>query len=292
MKNQLNLRFIFITFISVCLLTSLFQNLFAQEAKKNTVRLKVDYFKIMDLEVYFNLKAFSRIDKENVDVSNIELIIYNELEDEKIKLGSTTTNVLGESKFVLTSINDIKPDSTQTYNILVSFKGNDLFKKSSKSISFKDAAIKAHVITKDSLNYISATLTETSKDSALVDQTLNVQVKRLFRSLRIGEEFNYTDGNGTILVPVEQGIPGVDGNLTIEVVLKDNDDFGTVKALVNAPLGIPIVHESTFDQRTLWSPRNKTPLFILVFANLLILGIWIPIIYLITNLFKINNAKM
>ncbi|WP_142784161.1 hypothetical protein [Changchengzhania lutea] len=289
MKNQLNLRFFFIAFISVFLFTSLFQNLFAQEVKKNKVRLKVDYFKIMDHEAYFNIKAFSRIDKENVDVSNIELIIYNDLEDEKIKVGSTTTNMEGESKFILTSLNAIKPDSTQTYNMVVSFKGNDLFKKSSKSISFKDATIKARVITKDSLNYISATLTETSKDSALVDQTLNVQVARLFSPLRIGEEFNYTDENGTILVPIEDGIPGVDGNLIIEVVLKENDDFGTVKAIINAPLGVPIVDESTFDQRKMWSPRNKTPIFILIFANLLILAMWGIIIYLIVNLFRINK---
>ncbi len=73
---------------------------------------------------------------------------------------------------------------------------------------------------------------------------------------------------------LEEGIPGVDGNLTFEVVLKESDDYGTVKAMVNAPIGIPIVDESTFDERTMWSPRNKTPLFLLIFPNLLIFGMW------------------
>ena len=76
---------------------------------------------------------------------------------------------------------------------------------------------------------MSAVLLDTSKDSLLGDQLLNVQVKRLFRNLRIGEEFNSTDENGTILVPIEKGIPGVDGNLTFEVVLNDHEEYGTVK---------------------------------------------------------------
>ena len=118
-----------------------------------------------------------------------------------------------------------------------------------------------------------------------------MQIQRLFRSLPIGEEYNYTDENGTILVPIEKGIPGVDGILTLEVVLKDSDDYGTVKAMVKAPVGVPIVEESTFDQRTMWSPRNKTPLFLLIFPNLLIFGIWGIIIYLIINLFKITKLK-
>jgi hypothetical protein len=108
--------------------------------------------------------------------------------------------------------------------------------------------------------------------------------------LRIGEEFNFTDENGTILVPIEEGIPGVDGNLILEVVLKDHEEYGNVKALVKAAVGVPIKIESTYDQRTMWSPRNKTPWFILIFTNLLIISVWGIIVYLILNLFKINRS--
>ena len=99
-----------------------------------------------------------------------------------------------------------------------------------------------------------------------------------------------TDEDGTIIAEVKEGIPGLDGNLAIEVVLNDSELFGTVKAIVNAPVGTPIVDESTFDQRTMWSPRNKTPLFLLIFPNILIFGIWGLIIYLITNLIKIKKS--
>ena len=290
MKNQLNFRYIFLSLLSVFLFTSLTQEIQAQDAKKNKIRLKADYVKIMDEEVYFNLKASSKIDKKNVDVANIELLIVNEFDDEEIKLGSVTTNMNGESRFVIKDFNILKPDSTNTFNIVVSFKGNDMFKRASKSINFKDALIKAELVTKDSINYITATLMDKSTDSVIVGESLIVQVQRLFMPFKIGKEFNSTDEMGSIIVPIEEGIPGVDGNLTFEVVLNDSDDYGTVKALVKAPIGIPIVDESTFDQRTMWSPRSKTPIFILILPNLLTFGMWFIIIYLIIKLFKIAKS--
>ncbi len=290
MKGLMNIRFIFLVVLGLFLSSTLLQNVYAQGTKKNRVRLKAEYVKIMDDASYLEIKASSKVNKKNVDVSHIELSVSSETEDDEINLGTVSTNMHGKTRFVIKNLNDIQSDSTNTYNFNISFKGNDVFKKASKSISIKDATIKAAIITKDSINYISATLSDTVKDSLLTDELVDVQIQRLFRPLKIGKEFNSTDNTGTVIVPIEEGIPGVDGNLTLEVVLKDHDEYGTVKVLVNAPLGTPIVDESTFDERTLWSPRNKTPIFILIFTNILIFSIGGIILYLIINLFKINKS--
>ena len=286
MRNQLNFRTIFLVVLSVFI----FSSGFAQKAKKDKVRLKAQYIKIMNGDAYLDIKAGAKVNKENVDVSDIDLLIFNELDEETIKLGKVTTNMQGESKFIIKNFNTLIPDATNTYNLKITFKGNDAFNKASKTISFKNADINAKLITKDSIHYITATLIDRSIDSIVSNIPLKVQVKRLFRPLPIGEDLNFTDKNGTIIVPIEEGIPGVDGKLKIEVVLNDSEEFGTVKAIVNAPVGIPIVEESTFDKRTMWSPRNKTPLFLLIFPNLLTFGIWGIIIYLIINLFKITKS--
>ena len=265
-------------------------NVHAQETKKNTIRLKADYIKTMNKEIAFNLRASSKVDGSNIDVANIELNVFNEYNDDSVKLGSTITDSEGKGTFLVNDLNLIKPDSTGLYNILISFNGNDAYKRASKSLTYKDATIEAKIIKEDSINYITATLKDTATDSVLIDQILNVQVKRLLRPLRIGPEFNTTDESGTIIVPVEEGIPGVDGMLTFEVVLKDNEDYGTVKAQVTAPLGIPVVDESTFDQRTMWSPRSKTPLFLLIIPNFLTFAIWGIIFYLIFNLVKLSKS--
>ena len=187
-------------------------------------------------------------------------------------------------------LNQLKADSNNVYTINIVFKGNEIYKRASKSISFKDAIIKANLVTKDSVNFVYATLKDKATDSIIEGESLTVQVKRLFRPLKIGEEFNYTDDQGSITVPIENGIPGVDGILTLEVVLKDNDDYGTIKTSFDSTIGIPIKEESTFDERTMWSPRNKTPYFLLIVPNLLTFSMWLIIFYLMFNLYKIGKS--
>ena len=291
MKDPIKFRLIILLFLGVFLGNTGFYCMNAQDPKKNNVRLKVEYIKIMNEEIYFNITASSKIEKKNVDIPNIEIVVYNEYDDEEIGLGTAITNLKGEARFVVKDYNSIKSDSTNTYTVGVSFYGNDSFKKASKSISFKNADIDAKIITIDSLNYFTATLKDVTKDSLIEGASLSVQVERLFQPLFIGEEFYITDENGTIIVPVEHGIPGIDGNLNIEVVMYDNEEYGTVIDKFIAPIGVPIVEESTFDERTMWSPRNKTPLFLLIFPNLLILGMWGLILYLTFNLLKIYKSK-
>ncbi len=287
MKNRLNIRFSFLGFLSVFLITLSFQTLNAQ----NKTRLKAQYVKIVDSMSYVDIVATSKIEKQNVKVSGIDILVINELEDENIELGKITTNHKGESRFVIENLNSIQADSSNTYNLLFSFKGNDTFKRAKKSVSFKNANIKVNMAIKDSVNYIKAILIDSKRNDPIIGEDLTIQVQRLFGPLVLGEEFNSTDDFGTIFVPVEEGIPGVDGNLVLEVVLNDHDDYGTVKALINAPIGVPIIDESTFNDRAMWSTRDKTPIFLLIFPNLLILGIWGLIIYLIVNLFKISKSK-
>ncbi len=290
MRDPLKFYHVYLSLAFVFLLNLNSNSIYAQKAKKNRVRIAVEYVKIMNGEIYFNIKVGARVDKKTVKVNDIELTFSNEFEDEKIELGKVITNMDGESRFTLKGINAIRPDSSNTYTIVVSFEGNDIYERASKSISFKDAIIQANLVTKDSINYIRATLQDSGTQSPISDENLKIQVQRLFRPLVLGDPFNKTNEEGSILVPIEDNIPGVDGNLILEVVLQDHDEFGTVKAIVHAPIGVPFKDESTFDQRTMWSPRNKTPLFLLIFPNIITLGMWGFIVYLILNLFKIVKS--
>jgi len=278
--------------ILLCVFISPFlsQKLEAQDKKKIKLRIKADYTKIIDHSCFVDLTTTAKINKKNTGVANLNLTIINETDDNQLELGQATTNHDGKVRFLINDLNKLLKDSLGFYTLKIKFKGDDRFKKASKGLSFKDANIEAKSYTKDSINYVSATLKDVYLDSLLSETPLNVSVERLFKSLPLGEEFNYTDKNGTIVVPIEEGIPGLDGKLVIEVVLNDSDDYGTVKALVNTTFGKKIVLDNSFENRTLWSPRNKTPIFILIFANLLIFAMWGIIIYLITNLFRINKS--
>lgn len=261
-------------------------NLYAQQ-KKNKARINADFVNVLDGDKYLSIKASARINKKTVEISHIDLSIIQELNNEEIVLGKTKTDASGKSKFKIENFNDLRPDSIGNYNLIVRFSGNDSFKKASRSISLKKANISTELLVKDSVNYIHAQLIDVFKDSIIADTPLDVRVDRLFKPLRIGDIPFNTDENGEIEVPIEDGIPGVNGNLKLEVVLSESDDYGTVIASVIAPIGSVIIDESTYDQRTMWSPRGKTPVFLLSVTYAFILIVWGLFIYLFINLVRI-----
>ena len=290
MKRQTKHNWIIITcslIFSLMLVPQLTQ---AQKAKKNRARINADYVNILGVESYVKIKVSARVNRQTLAVSMAELEVYNEVNEEEVTLGTVKTDHNGEAKFIIQNLGNLKADSTGVYELGVSFGGNDAYNKASRSLSFKKATIKTNLITRDSINYISATLIDSKLDSPIVGEALGVRVKRMFKPLRIGEEFNVTDEEGAIEVAVEDGIPGLEGILTLEVVLNESDDYGTVVAQHEAPIGVAFIDESTFDDRTMWSPRNKTPVFMLIFPNLIIFGIWGFIVYLVYNLFRINKS--
>ncbi len=272
-------------FFILCLGSSLIA-----QNKKERVRLNADYVKVTGKEHYIDIKASARIDRQTVAVGKIDLTVAKVLDDEETEIGVTRTNGDGIARFVIEDFASIQPDSTGVYNLIVIFEGNDTFKKASRDITFRDATISTELIKKDSLNYIGARITDTALDSALTQTDLSVQVERLFRPWKIGEDFYTSDDEGYIEVLIPEGIPGVEGNLNLEVVLKESDDYGTVKTVLEAPVGNVIADESTFDQRTMWSPRGKTPIVLLWITFSFIIVVWGIFIYLFMNLFRIVKS--
>ena len=261
----------------------------AQE-KKERLRVRAVYTKIMNGPVHLDLSTSARIDRTNMDVPNIPLEIYYEVAGEEFPLGEVETGPDGSVRFTLDNLGVIRPDSTGLYILGASFSGNDSFRRASRNVEFRDAAIKTSLEQRDSLSYITATLSDVALDSLVEDALIRVQVKRMFKPLRISEDLLMTDADGSILVEIPRDIPGIEGVLDLEVLIEDNDTYGTVKSELQAPVGTPIVVESTWDQRALWARGSKAPLFILVFTGVLVIGSWGLIAYLIVNLFKIAKS--
>jgi len=264
-------------------------DLYAQ-TKKNRARINADYVNVVGEEHYLNIKASARIDKKTVALSNLDLIILQESNGKETEIGKAVTNASGTSKFTIHDFSGLQPDSLGVYNLVVSFEGNEELKKASRNVTFRNANIKVEWIERDSINYVKAKFIDTQLDSAIGNIPLGVRVDRLFRPLKIGEDSYRTDDQGEIEVAIEDGIPGIDRNLQIEIVLNESDDYGTVIGQVTAPIGTLIVDESTFDKRTMWSPRGKTPIFLLTLTYSFIFIVWGIFLYLFINFIRIFKS--
>ncbi len=260
--------------------------------EKNRLRVSVGYSKVMPSYSVLTITAKYRAEEGIVGAPGLDFEVFRLPEaDSLVPEGNARTNIDGIALFKLKNLNSIQPDSSGTYTYRVASMEHPDFSVAEKDISFREALLDVVVSTADSIPELTATLTDAYSGEPLEELPLRVQVQRLFRPLRIGEEFYMTDSDGIVSVPIEPGIPGVDGLISLEVLLVESDVYGSVKALMETPLGEPIKNLSTFNKRTMWSPPSKTPLFLLIVPNLLILGIWGAIIFLIINLFKIYKSK-
>jgi len=265
---------------------------------KTSARLSVEHVKIMNENSSLNIKAIFKGEEGYEPCENLNFIIYKINEAEEIseedseavseeKIGEVKTNQEGKASFVIPS-QFVTPLSTYSIRI----ENSDTYKDNEEDVTVIDANLEASVEEIDSIYHIKARFVSVENEP-LAEQTLKVGLKRLFGSLSIGEDDSYeTDEDGAILVPIEDGLTGVDGKLTFQVTLKGNDDYGTIIAFVKSDIGVPVEDQSTFGERTMWSPPTKTPIYLLLIANIILIGIWGVLLLLVINLFKIYKSKI
>ncbi|NOS90720.1 MAG: hypothetical protein HOP30_02250 [Cyclobacteriaceae bacterium] len=264
---------------------------FAQN-KKLKVRVSAQYTKVMSKGSFIDISAKYKSENGFEPGADLEFNICRKVsEDSLAYIGKTKTDTGGKAQFILNAddLNNIKePSAVFTY--VAKIEDSNKFEDSETTVSFSNAILRVEVQTVDSAYQIKAKLTDDSSNP-LRDLPLKVGLERLYGSLQVGEESYNTDENGSITVPLTEAMPGIGGSLTYEVVLSENEMYGTVKAFVNADIGTSIHDQSTFDQRTLWSPPTKAPLYILLFPGLIILFVWGPILILMFNLYRISKSK-
>lgn len=255
------------------------------KTKKLTPRLSVNYYKEGATHI-LEITGKYKEDKEFKMANGINLKIYHLTNnDSLVLLGSGILNINGKLNFNVSSVfKDLKDE----YQFEVVFEGTEKLKQASKSLTIKPVFLTSELLTNEDSYSIKAILTD--KDlNPIAGQDLKVQLQRLFAPLPVNNDIHFTDEDGIVIVPIKTIMPGLNGELNYEIVIKDSDEFGTVKSILKANIGSVIKDLSTFDQRTMWSPPRKAPWADLIIPNLLIFGIWLTIIILVINLIKISK---
>ena len=257
-------------------------------AQKVKPRISLDYVNNVGVERFIKASVKYRGEDGVLPAPSTTLNVYSEfVEDSLVAIGTVETNMQGEAKFIIPEELIAADSASFQYVFHVKVEQSDLLKTGSKSVKFLDASVEAEIVDIDSVVTVRARVIDAAGDP-LGDEKVSVAVDRLFAPLTIGESSYRTDENGIILVPMKKPLPGIDGNLEF-IITMEGRKFGTVQKVLHEQVGTPIVDISTFDDRTMWGPPNKTPWFLLIFPNLLILGMWIVIFTLVFNLYRISK---
>ena len=286
MKKNIKNIVVKLIFVTFCFL--IFMPISKAKDDKYKARISVDYISIMNDQSFLSINVKYKGANGYEPAVDLKLNIYEQLENDSLELkGETITNAQGNAEYKIEIAENLR-DSLIKFEYLVVIENNEVFEDAVKSVKFSLSTIIAEALVIDSVNYINAKLTD-AKGNPIEGEDLKLQLQRLFAPLTIGESSYETDDEGNVLIEIKDPMPGIEGVLTFVISL-DSKKYGIVKKFLKAPIGTVIVDRSTFDQRTMWSPPNKTPIFLWIFPNLIILGIWFVIGLLVFNLIKIYKS--
>lgn len=123
---------------------------------------------------------------------------------------------------------------------------------------------------------------------------MKVGIQRIGGSiLSAGDEETYTtDSSGIVTVELKKdSLPGdLKGNYVLAARVEDNEEFGNLLVEKTVPWGVVTKADTNFfNQRTLWATRDRTPIWLLLMAYSIIIGVWGTLIYLVVQLIKIKK---
>ena len=283
----LNSTWVFLLLLAVCPLQA------QDEKEKALIRIALAYYQTDESLPVIKVTASTKKDQKFVPVAGAEVNLFFNEETGGGFMGRVTTNDRGSASLTLPVKFKTSWDSMISFRFIGTVTGNEQFEDEATEIEIIKARIELSLTEEDSIRTIMATL-QAYTDSGLVsvpETDLLLVVSRLLSDIGAGEEeFYTTDENGEVAAPFTLKLPGDQtGNLRIGAKLEDHELYGNLKKTQIMRWGSPLLPDNFFAQRTLWATRKNTPIWLLIFPNLLIIGVWGTIFYLINIILKIRK---
>lgn len=259
---------------------------------KISPRLDMAYYQMDSAVRYLSLKVRQRVQKRFEPIGDAVVNVFLELPEETAKIGSVVSNINGEGKLLLPAEVLAAMHPLDEYSFYAEIPETDSLEEVTEYLVIKPSRLTLK--TDDSDKSIKVLLEAKANGNwePFEGAEVAVFVQRRFGKILVGDESHVTDENGAVELAFDTEIPGdVNGRLTLESAVEDNDEIGNVYATVNVPWGLPMVAADRFYRRTLWGTRDKTPLWLLIFPNAMIAGVWGVIIYLIILIFKMKRLS-
>ena len=235
-----------------------------------------------------------RIERRFYPMPSVRVDLYFNDISEDHHIGEVITDQRGQafSTFPKTILE--RWDTLHEFTLYAEMTETDSTEEASESITLRKARL---IISTDneSGNLVAAKAEESTGDGWQPIEGLELKffVSRQFGKLPISDDYAMTDVDGIAQIDYAMDLPGdKDGIIKIAGIVEDSEDFGSLFAYTNVAWGKPLVVDSSgFAGRTLWSSRDKTPIWLLVFPNLIILGVWGTILYLLILISRIKNSE-
>ena len=264
-------------------------NLYSQNDKKKTVKLRVEYIK--DHNKTESIVATLRIkEKRYVPLTDVDVFFYSTNDTSNVLVNKVRSNEKGEAVFFIEDNPKIFIDSLGLMTFKVEYKGNKSNKGAAKNIIVKQINMDVSFFQKDTIKYIEVNVQDIGiedQPTPIKDLEVILYIKGTFSLLNIAEL--ETDKNGKAVVEFPIYMPGDTlGVLTIVAQVEEHDMYGTVISSGNINWGIP-VPLAIEKQRGLGD--TDAPLWMVYTLIILLSAVWFHYLYVIFLMVKIKLAS-
>lgn len=261
-----------------------------QDAEKLSARISLSYFHQMEESPYCTVQVRTRQGRKYEPVVGSIINLFLNEETKLGMMGNITTDEKGKGKYVFPEKFYTAFDTLTEFTFTARLLNDPEYKDVRKSITIRKSRLELEILEDTTAIGRIFSYDDMEKEIPVEEVEIKFLVQRMFSRLPIGEEFQSTDESGEQLLDFPRDLPGnKKGELTLIAVVEDHDDFGTLEIVKKVNWGVSLIEDSSFDKRTLWSSRDKVPFWLLIFPNLIIIGVWGVLFYLTFQLIKISK---
>jgi hypothetical protein len=279
----------------VLLLGTSIDTIKAQDSVASKTQLSISYFLPANKVPYLEVNTRKKVGRKFEPVKNIRVDIYfNEAEPNNL-LGKVITDSIGKGRIGLPPSFKNNWDSLNEFKFLAQSEPSSGQETLSADITIKKAILIVDTASAEGTRMVTAELKEKNGNDwvPVKDIDMKLAVKRMGGNLSVGDKDFYTsDSMGVSSAEFKRdSIPGDQkGIITLVAEVDDNDTYGNLATEKAVDWGKVILPQKNFfAQRTLWSIRSETPVWLLFTVWSIVIGIWGTIIYLVFQILKIKK---
>lgn len=265
----------------------------APEEQKEVVNLH--YFNNNNSVQYLLMESFLKTGKKSEPQANKVFQLYLDSNNAANLITKVMTNADGKAKAVIPPQLKSLWEASPEHKFLVVAEGTSKEEETTTEFAITKAKIALDTATGDGVRSITASVMKLQNNEWVpaADVELKLGIERMGGILPAGDEPTYTtDSTGTATCEFKRdSLPGdLHGNIILAARVEDNDELGNLLIEKPVPWGIAEKQNNLFfSQRALWATHHRTPLWLLLMAYSIGLGVWGTIIYLIFQLVKIKK---
>ena len=270
---------------------------FAQDPTKNEkkeLQLNVSYYQPQNNIPYVLVTSKTKVERKFIGVKDLKVNVYLDKVSDANLIQSFQSDETGEKRvYIPTSFKGVW-DAASSFTFIAVTAANKEFDETKGEVEIAKAKIEIDTSrTEETKNVMVNVKTLQNGDWVPAKGVeLKIAVKRSLGNLPIGDEETYTtDSTGSVTAEFKRDslLGDSKGNFILIARTEDNENFGNLFAEKNVNWGVAPIMDNSFDQRSLWATRSKTPIWLLALAGSIIAGVWGTIIYLILQMIKIRK---